>query len=136
MEPLQILKVLLVDDDRIYQFVTKKGVQTSKLSVEIVSFLNGSDALAHMEQAAQQKVRVPDIIFLDINMPVMNGFEFLEAYKGIKDKFSPPVPIYVVSSSADITDRQVIAQYPFVKGYLVKPVEQKHFMQVLSELVL
>ena len=99
------LTVLLIDDDRIYQFTTKKGMQVSNLSVNIISYLNGADAFDYIEKAARHEVDKPGVIFLDINMPVMNGIEFLEAFENVKNKFSPQIPIYVVSSSADSRDR-------------------------------
>jgi len=126
------LTVLLIDDDRIYQFTTKKGMQVSNLSINIISYLNGAEAFEYMKKAANHEVDVPGVIFLDINMPVMNGIEFLEAFEGIKDKFSPEIPIYVVSSSADTRDTETVNVYTTVKGYLIKPVQQQKFLEILS----
>lgn len=132
MEAGKKLTVLLIDDDRIYQFTTKKGIQVSSLSVNIISYLNGAEAFEYIEKAAKHEVDVPGVIFLDINMPVMNGIEFLEAFENIKDKFSPGIPIYVVSSSADSRDTETISRYSTVKGYLIKPVQQQKFVEILT----
>jgi len=129
------LTVLLIDDDRIYQFTTKKGMQVSNLSVNIISYLNGADAFDYIEKAAMHEVDAPGVIFLDINMPVMNGIEFLEAFEGVKNKFSPQIPIYVVSSSADSRDTDMVSAYPTVKGYLIKPVQQQKFVEILSTIM-
>lgn len=125
------LTVLLIDDDRIYQFTTRKGIQVANLSVDIVSFLNGADAFKYMQEAASGDVPAPSLIFLDINMPVMNGLEFLEAFETIKGGFNPEVPIYVVSSSNDSNDTSATRKYSTVKGYLLKPVHQKKFVEIL-----
>jgi len=132
MQPASKLTVLLIDDDRIYQFTTKKGIQVINLSIDIISFLNGADAFDYMQKAAKGVVTVPDVIFLDINMPVMNGLEFLAAFEGIKQEFFPPVPIYIVSSSSDTNDTTNVAKYNTVKGYLVKPVQQPKFVEILK----
>lgn len=126
------LTVLLIDDDRIYQFTTKKGMQVSNLSVNIISYLNGADAFDYIEKAARHEVDKPGVIFLDINMPVMNGIEFLEAFENVKNKFSPQIPIYVVSSSADSRDTETVSAYSTVKGYLIKPVQQQKFVEILT----
>lgn len=135
MQPGKKLTVLLIDDDRIYQFTTQKGMQVANLSVNIISYLNGADAFEYIEKAAKHEADVPGIIFLDINMPVMNGIEFLEAFEGIKDKFTPEIPIYVVSSSADSRDTDAISLFSTVKGYLVKPVQQQKFVEILTSVM-
>lgn len=132
MQATTSLTVLLIDDDRIYQFTTKKGIQVTGLSVDIISFLNGAEAFEYMQKAAQGLVAVPDVIFLDINMPVMNGLEFLAAFDEIKGQFFPAVPIYMVSSSSDTNDTSTVAKYDTVKGYLVKPVQQQKFVNILK----
>ena len=73
----------------------------------------------------------PDIIFLDINMPVMDGWEFLEAYRAIEEKLPDTISIYLVSSSVDKNDIMRSRQFKYVTDYLVKPVYKEKFSQVL-----
>jgi CheY-like chemotaxis protein len=128
------LSILLVDDDRIYQFAAKKTIEATGFANNIVIYSNGEEAINYLKHNLQNSHSLPDVIFLDVNMPIMNGWEFLEEYSSIKKGLTKPVIIYVVSSSVDEFDVSKSRQYDTVKGYIVKPVLREKFRQILASI--
>jgi CheY-like chemotaxis protein len=128
------LHILLIDDDRIYQFAAKKTIEATGFADSILVYSNGRDAINFLKNNCEDEAILPDVIFLDVNMPIMNGWEFLDAYKTLKSDLKKPVIIYVVSSSVDEIDVSKSRQYDSVKGYIVKPVLREKFRQILSSI--
>jgi CheY-like chemotaxis protein len=128
------LRILLVDDDRIYQFAARKTIEATGFAENIAVYSNGEEAINFLRTNSFDNGTLPDVIFLDVNMPIMNGWEFLDAYTSIKPNLTKPVTIYVVSSSVDEIDVSKSRQYDTVKGYIVKPVLREKFRQILSSI--
>jgi len=128
------LHILLVDDDRIYQFAARKTIEATGYADSILIYSNGEEAINYLRQSLKNNITLPDVIFLDVNMPIMNGWEFLDEYTRLKRDVSKPVLIYVVSSSVDEFDVNKSRQYDSVKGYIVKPVLREKFKQILASI--
>lgn len=128
------LHILLVDDDRIYQFAARKTIEATGYADSILIYSNGEEAINYLRQSLKNNITLPDVIFLDVNMPIMNGWEFLDEYTRLKEDVNKPVLIYVVSSSVDEFDVNKSRQYDSVKGYIVKPVLREKFKQILSSI--
>lgn len=77
---------------------------------------------------------MPDVIFLDINMPIMNGWQFLEQFKQIQPKIDKEITIYLVSSSFDDRDINRSKEYTEVTDYIIKPVKRSNLLSVLREI--
>lgn len=71
----------LIDDNRIYQFTAKKVLEATKLTRQILSFTNWQEALTFIKSNSTNKTQIPDVIFLDINMPILDGWQFLHQLK-------------------------------------------------------
>ena len=115
----------IIDDDYIYVNLIKKIIDTKKLCENLMIFKNGKEGIEYFETLLQnfnEAEQIPDVILLDINMPVMNGWEFLERFTKIKNKFEKQITLYVVSSSINITDIERAKSLSSVENYLVKPV--------------
>jgi CheY-like chemotaxis protein len=124
--------VLLVDDDHIFNFLSAKILQKTGLAGEINTALNGKEALEILNKHYRESVTVPDVILLDLNMPIMDGFTFLEAFKDLKMPHKDEIQIIVVSSSQDPRDIQRARELG-VKHYMQKPITEHGLKAVLND---
>jgi CheY-like chemotaxis protein len=124
----------IIDDDKIYVNLVKKIIEIKKLSKNLLIFKNGREALDHFKLILENATEdvLPDIIFLDINMPVMDGWEFLNEFIKIKNNFEKKITLYVVSSSIDPRDLERAKSFNLVTDYLIKPIELKKFEKIFD----
>jgi CheY-like chemotaxis protein len=120
------LEVIIIDDDEIMIMIQKKLIIYSSFNDRPLYFLNGKLGLDYIEKDNDADKLY--FIFLDINMPVMNGWEFLDALN--KTSFAGNVIVAVLSSSTNESDKQKVLQYTQVTSYLEKPINT----QKLNEL--
>lgn len=121
----------IVDDDDIYQFTTSLFLKKTELVNKIIVFSNGLQAINFLKDELGNIENIPDVVFLDVNMPVMDGWEFLEEYLIIKSMLPKTVVIYMVSSSVDEKDVLKAKSISALSGYLVKPIESQNIMDVI-----
>lgn len=126
------MKTYLIDDDFISNFVTEKVLENENFISEILSFLSAEEALACLLKGLPDNV--PDVIFLDLNMPGMNGWDFLNALAPYKEKLMNRCRVYILTSSLDLADTALAKDYELVHGLLHKPIDQQDIKMVLSEL--
>jgi CheY-like chemotaxis protein len=124
--------VCLVDDDKVYQFTSKMILEATQLTNKITTFFNGKDAIDFfLDVQNHQMELLPDVIFLDINMPIMNGWNFLEEFDKIYDSLPKKVLIYVVSSSVDESDMEKSKSFMSVTDYVIKPINKEKYRLLL-----
>jgi CheY-like chemotaxis protein len=111
---------LLIDDNYIDNFVTRKIIEASNFAENIVVVRSANEGLNSL-RAGHVK---PDVIFLDIRMPLMSGFEFLEEYDKI-DIDKKDVKIFMLSSSLDPTDMRKSVDNKYITQFIHKPLTQK-----------
>ena len=85
--------ICIVDDDEVYKFFVKKILKIKKLAENVLTFPDGEEAYNYIEQNKENPEKLPDIIFLDINMPIMDGFQFMEEYTKLKAKVAKKITI-------------------------------------------
>jgi CheY-like chemotaxis protein len=112
------MKYILIDDDPIINLVHKRVIQKVAEAETIDIFSSGIRALEYFKTSDSD----PQMVFLDINMPEMNGFEFLDELIKDKNIRKEGLSIYIVTSSLNNKDRQTAKRYPILKGYLGKPL--------------
>jgi len=127
--------VALVDDDKIFRLTASKTITTTSLTEKILQFENGDDALKFLRDNAGNISELPDYIFLDINMPYVDGWMFLEDFHKIKPDIHKRITIFVVSSSIDPRDVSRAKQNSDVSDYIVKPVSKEKFIELLQRVV-
>src|SRR5688572_12891482 len=100
-----IIPVLaVVDDDEIFQVIARKMMAICAPQWKIQTFPNGQEALKYLKQYAAEADKIPDVVLLDINMPVMDGWMFLEEFQVMKSRMTKAMKIYLASSSIDSQD--------------------------------
>ena len=128
--------IWVIDDDAIYQIIVNKIIQRSEMFSTITSFKNGKEAIDVLQEivhnTADESASLPDIILLDINMPIMDGWEFMEKMGLIKSKFSKDITVYIVSSSIATEDKNKSKTYSDILGYLSKPVTMNDLELITS----
>ncbi len=115
--------VFVVDDDKVHHFIIKKLLEKNNIQTNTSFFENGHEALNELKVKLQNGENPPDLILLDINMPVLDGWQFLEEFNEIKKHVLKEITIYVVTSSDDYFNADKIEEYKSViKSYYVKPM--------------
>lgn len=126
------LIICIIDDDEIYQFTVTRNIESEKLAKKILVFSDGEEAIQFLIDNVSNSTSVPDIIFLDINMPVMDGWQFLEEYVNIKPLLGKKVTIYMVSSSVDEVDIERAKKISDISDYLIKPISPEKLKSVIK----
>ncbi len=122
------MKYILIDDDPIINLVHKKVIMKTDLEAEVTDFNSGKKALDYFQSKHKQ---LPDVVLLDINMPEMNGFEFLDALLKNKNIDYNKLKIYILTSSLNMKDKEQAGKYPILKGYLEKPLNISNLKQLM-----
>lgn len=126
--------IWVIDDDIIYQTIINKLIQKSGVFSTHSSFMNGKEAIITLNNTLEKDDNsLPDIILLDINMPVMDGWEFMEEIKRIKSKINKHILIYIVSSSIAIEDRDKSKTFTDIMGYIPKPISVNDLLLIVTD---
>lgn len=129
-----IKNLFLVDDDEVFTFLTKRTIEETHLVDQIKIFSNGQDALEFLEKAAGNKDLLPEVILLDINMPILDGWGFLEEFILLQPSIGKRITIYVVSTSISPYDLERARNVSEVSDYIIKPVTKSGLINILKDL--
>lgn len=123
----KIARVMLIDDESFDQLLYKRVIARSGLVGEVTSFLYADEALAYLTAPDSKAV---DVIFLDINMPRMNGFEFLDAATAALGPEFAKMVVVMLTTSLERRDRERALTYPVVRRFITKPLTVDHLAEV------
>jgi CheY-like chemotaxis protein len=114
--------VMLVDDNELDNFINKKLVEGDSFAGETTIHTSAESALEYLKSNASDSNRIPDLIFLDIMMPEMDGFGFLDAFDKLADSVKTKCRIIMLSTSDSFKDLNRANQNKYVKRFLNKPL--------------
>lgn len=127
------MKICIIDDEWICRFITQKLIEKTGVDTHISQFANGQEAFEFISDGCSQPWSLPELIFLDINMPVANGWKFLELLQALRPVDYNPL-IYITSSSQNDEDIARASSYPEVSGYISKPITPVVLEKVFQDL--
>jgi len=122
-------KVLLVEDDPITILVCKRTIEIAGFANEVKSVVNGQEAIDYLKESSSH----PDLILLDLNMPILNGWEFLDWFGTWVTNVKTVPAIYILSSTVDPEDQRKAMEYPNVKGFISKPLTREHLANLAKD---
>jgi len=125
-KPVKFNTVLLIDDNDIDNFINERMITTSGFASKVIVKNSAEGALDYLRSAAGDVTQLPEIIFLDLNMPVMDGFGFLDAYDQLGDVVKERCHVVVLSSSISAEDINRASTNPYVTRYVNKPLSEKY----------
>lgn len=126
--------ISVVDDDEIYQYTIKRTLNLLKLTKKVLIFSDGEEAIEFLEENIQDEETLPDVIFLDINMPIMDGFEFMDEFIKLKPRTGKKIIVYMVSSSVDPVDLERAQKINEISDYIVKPIGENQVLNIIESL--
>ena len=123
--------ICIIDDDSIYLMLVNRIISMSRLSEEVSEFANGKDAFDYLRQTHMMGEKMPDVILLDLNMPIWDGWDFLDEFQSLQLELYPAV--YIITSSTDSLEKEKGLSYPMVKGFVSKPIGVDVLKEILSD---
>ena len=129
--------ILFIDDDPITLMLCKMVISKSLFSKEIVTAKNGEEALQYfnkLKTEANLLLAKPQLIFLDLNMPVMGGWEFLDSFSSSEYSQYNDTKVIILSSTIDPEDLEKSNKYPMVIDFLSKPIS-KEMLEYIKEII-
>ncbi|MBR9918023.1 response regulator [bacterium] len=122
----------IVEDDPMHLFITKKYIELSGFVEKILVCKNGKEAYSTLKTMIQNSEKLPQVIFLDLNMPVWDGWQFLDEFTKIP--IEQKITIFILTSSNNEEDIKRAERYSLTSNYLVKPIDQSHLKEILEAL--
>jgi CheY-like chemotaxis protein len=136
MTQMKIFSILCIDDDEDIQYMVERINRKMQITDNLFKNFSGEDGLTFLRECLQKKQEqkpfiLPSLILLDINMPKMNGAEFLAGFDQLRQKdeiFFAEIAIAMFTSSDDPIDKEKCLSWSFVQGFLQKPIEKEAFL--------
>jgi len=128
-------RVFLIDDNNIVNFINRKTMESCGFSDNIIEYTSAKRALKFLGEAAKDLQQVPDLIFLDIKMQLMNGFEFLDSFNKLPTSVKEKTKIIMLTSSLLDSDKEHAMKYESVVDFLNKPITRDKLSSIRSRLL-
>jgi len=127
---MELKHTWIIDDDAIFTFTVKKILEHNKLANNIEVFTNGQAAKIQLDKNIENNIKLPDVILLDINMPILDGWQFMNYFSRLKER--KEIMVYLISSSIDPRDKEKAKLYKDIRAFVVKPVTLKALTELMS----
>ncbi|WP_162127513.1 response regulator [Flavobacterium phycosphaerae] len=122
--------ICIIDDDPIYQLLINKIIAMSETEYDVISFKNGKEAIESFKADLEDNKEMPEIILLDIEMPIMDGWDFMNQIEKSLSGKTKKTAIYIVSSSIAYEDKEKAKTFPEIMGYFSKPIDSSKIMEI------
>lgn len=132
---MEINKVLLIDDDRATNFINTRLMKRLELICQVDVVYNGLEAIVHLENVLQERQAFPELIFLDVNMPGMNGWEFIESYAPQLHHLVQKVDIILLTTSTNPDDKARASELDLVSHFVMKPLTEEKLRAIVAQYV-
>lgn len=132
---MKTVRLMIVDDDELVFFLTSRMIAALHLPTEVISCTDGLEAITYFKNNVNNADELPDVVFLDLSMPIMDGWEFLDEYSVLRSGIAKQNNLYVLSSSVSPHDVERSKQYSFVVDFCVKPLSKDLIHKILTELI-
>ena len=130
-----INNMTLIDDDEVFVFLTKKAIERTHLVELIRVFSNGLDAIDFLREHRDNVDALPEIILLDLSMPIMDGWQFLDQFSKLAPKIDKKIIIYLCSSSISPNDIQLAKKNSLVTDYVIKPITKEKLIELIKNMI-
>lgn len=125
--------IMLVDDNHHDNFFHEREIRKANSATVIITKNTGLEALAYLKSGRTHLDLRPDLIFLDINMPGMNGWEFLHEYNNLDKELQSRVVVVMLTASDIPDDKNKVKQWSFVADYIVKPLTKAKLIEIVNK---
>tara|TARA_R100001369_G_scaffold50016_5_gene76765 strand:+ start:1824 stop:2219 length:396 start_codon:yes stop_codon:yes gene_type:complete len=129
---MTINTICIIDDDPIFVFGSKILLRNNSFASDYLVCQNGKEALDVITPLIESEEKLPEVIFLDLNMPIMDGWEFLDEFGKISRERE--IRIYILSSSVDSRDIERAKKYDMVNGFIAKPLTDVKIKELAQEI--
>ena len=129
---MTINNICIIDDDPIFVFGSKILLRNNSFASDYLVCQNGKEALDVITPLIESEEKLPEVIFLDLNMPIMDGWEFLDEFGKISRERE--IRIYILSSSVDSRDIERAKKYDMVNGFIAKPLTDVKIKELAQEI--
>ncbi|MFI8379137.1 response regulator [Leeuwenhoekiella sp. NPDC079379] len=128
----QVADIVLIDDDDVYLFVVGHMCNTYWRDLNVVTITDGELGINYLKKSKEDNIQLPKLILLDINMPYLDGWGFLNAFRSQEIDKQEEITIFMVTSSNRSCDKKRMESYPEINGFILKPVRKKELHQLLD----
>ena len=127
-------KVLVIDDNEIDRYVAKLVMENYDFAEKVICLETPMEALELLKEHEANPDELPDLIFLDINMPIMSGFDFLNEYQNLSETIQKHCIIMMLTTSLNDDDRERAKENKFVYSFLNKPLDKEKLEKIADQL--
>jgi response regulator RpfG family c-di-GMP phosphodiesterase len=128
--------ICIIDDDPLFVFALTKMIEIQYPNINIITFNNGKGAIDYFNSIVENNTEsspLPDAILLDLNMPVMDGWAFMNSYNKIHPLLKKEIRLYVISSTDNEADRTKALKYAEVTAFLTKPLKAADIKSIMQD---
>jgi CheY-like chemotaxis protein len=132
MENISEKNWAIVDDDTIFQYSIRRLIQSVDQEIKITSYYDGSEFLAFLKSQNDKESKVPTEVLMDINMPMMDAWSFLEEFEKLEQFGKYSFRIHLMTSSISSEDRKSYEQKGYLGHYIIKPIKEDDIRKIIS----